>query len=417
MALPSPIRRRPPMSETALTIEGMGRRGEGVAHRDDRTVFVPGTLPDERVVAAGDGDRLALIAIERASPDRIEPFCGSYGRCGGCQLQHWRAEPYRVWKASLISEQLKARGLPHEVSGLLDAHGAGRRRVSLHVRKRDGLVTAGFMEARTHTLLDIARCPILEPDMARAFDIGRAIGARLSDCDVAITSTQTGLDVSVRAERKFAQAEHAKLAAFVTDLRLARLSVNGEVIATAVPPRLEIGKASVALPPGGFLQATVAGEAILAKLVTENCGPAKRIADLFCGVGPFALRLAERASIMALDNDKEAIDALLRAATTTTGLKPIAAEARDLFRRPLMPDELKPFDGVVFDPSRQGAEAQARELAASKVPMIVGVSCNPVTFARDARILVDGGYRLTRVTPVDQFHYSMHVELVARFER
>ena len=405
------------MSEAELKIEGMGRRGEGVARHDDRTVFVPGTLPDETVKAAGDGDRLALVAIERASPDRIEPFCGYYGRCGGCQLQHWREEPYRAWKASLISEQLKARGLPHEVSGLIDAHGQGRRRVSLHVRKRDGVVTAGFMEARTHTLLDIAQCPILEPDMMRAFDIGRAIGAKLSDCDVAITATETGLDVSVRAERKFAQAEHAKLAAFVSDLKLARLSVNGEVIATAVPPRMQIGKASVALPPGGFLQATALGEETLARLVIEALGKSKSVADLFCGIGPFTFRIAERARVEAYDNDRAAVAALNAAAKVTSGLKPITAAARDLFREPLVPNEMKQLDAVVFDPPRAGAEMQAKQLARAKVKTVVAVSCDAATFARDAEILVVGGYALKKVWAVDQFKWSSHVEIVAQFTR
>ena len=405
------------MSEAELKIEGMGRRGEGVARRDDRTVFVPGTLPDETVTAAGDGDRLALVAIERGSPDRIEPFCGYFGRCGGCQLQHWREEPYRAWKASLISEQLKARGLPHEVSGVIDAHGTGRRRVSLHVRKRDGVVTAGFMEARTHTLLDIAQCPILEPDMMRAFDIGRAIGAKLSDCDVAVTSTLTGLDVSVRAERKFAQAEHAKLASFVRDLGLARLTVNSEVIATAVPPRLQIGKASVALPPGGFLQATAVGEETLAQLVIEALGKSKSVADLFCGIGPFTFRIAERARVEALDNDRASVDALNAAAKVTSGLKPITAAARDLFREPLVPNEMKELDAVVFDPPRAGAEMQARQLARSKVKTVVAVSCDAATFARDAEILVAGGYALKKVTAVDQFKWSSHVEIVAQFTR
>ena len=405
------------MSDAELTIEGMGRRGEGVAHLDDRTVFVPGTLPDETVTAAGDGDRLALIAIERASPDRVAPFCSYYGRCGGCQLQHWREEPYRAWKASLVSEQLKARGLPPDVSGIIDAHGSGRRRASLHVRKTDGVVTAGFMEARTHTLLNIALCPILEPDMARAFDIGRAIGAKLSDCDVAVTATQTGLDVSVRAERKFAQAEHAKLAAFVTDLQLARLSVNGEVIATAVPPRMQIGKASVALPPGGFLQATALGEETLAQLVIEALGKSKSVADLFCGIGPFAFRIAERARVEAYDNDRAAIAALNAAAKVTPGLKPITAAARDLFREPLVPNEMKELDAAVFDPPRAGAEMQARQLARSKVKTVVAVSCDASTFARDAEILVGGGYALKKVTAVDQFKWSSHVEIVAQFTR
>lgn len=405
------------MSEAELKIEGMGRRGEGVARLDDRTVFVPGTLPDETVIAAGDGDRLSLVAIERASPDRIEPFCAYYGRCGGCQLQHWREAPYRAWKASLVAEQLKARGLPSEVSGLIDAHGAGRRRASLHVRKRDGVVTAGFMEARSHTLLDIAQCPILEPGMARAFDIGRAIGAKLSDCDVAVTDTLTGLDVSVRAERKFAQAEHARLAAFVTDLKLARLSVNGEVIATAVPPRLQIGKASVALPPGGFLQATALGEETLARLVIEALGRSKSVADLFCGVGPFAFRIAERARVEAYDNDKPAIAALNAAIKATSGLKPMTAAVRDLFREPLVPNEMKELDAVVFDPPRAGAEMQAKQLARSKVKTVVAVSCDAATFARDAEILVAGGYALKKVTAVDQFKWSSHVEIVAQFTR
>ena len=177
-----------------------------------------------------------------------------------------------------------------------------------------------------------------------------------------------------------------------------------------------MGKASVVLPPGAFLQATVEGEAVLARLVAEHAGNAKAVADLFCGVGPFALRLAERARVVAADTDAPAI-AALRQAAKTPGLKPIEAKARDLFRRPFAPDELKSFGAVVFDPPRQGAEAQARQLAASKVPLVVAVSCNAATFARDARLLVDGGYRLTAITPVDQFRYSAHVEIVARFER
>jgi 23S rRNA (uracil1939-C5)-methyltransferase len=181
-------------------------------------------------------------------------------------------------------------------------------------------------------------------------------------------------------------------------------------------PTVRMGKATAALPPGAFLQATAEGEAELARLVLEHAAKARSVADLFCGVGPFALRLAERARVAAADSDAAAI-AALREAAKTPGLKPIAAEARDLFRRPLAPEELKPFDAVVFDPPRQGSEAQARQLAASRVPLIVAVSCNAATFARDARILTDGGYRLTSVTPVDQFRHSAHVEIVGRFER
>ncbi len=405
------------MSEITLHIEGVGRRGEGVARHEGRAVFVPGTLPGEDITAEGTGDRLALAAINVASPERVAPFCKHYGRCGGCQLQHWQEAPYRAWKLSLVSEMLAARGLAPTVAEIIDAHGAGRRRVSLHVRRHEKVVTAGFMEARSHTLLDIDRCPILEPALAHAFDIGRALGGKLGDCDVAVTATATGLDVSVRAERKLLEREHGNLAGFVSALKLARLSVNSEVIATAVPPRLRLGRAEVALPPGSFLQATLAGEETLARLVIESLGKSKSVADLFCGIGPFAFRIAERARVAAFDNDRAAIAALDTAARATSGLKPVTAEVRDLFREPLVPNEMKHIDAAVFDPPRAGAEAQAKQLARSGVKTVVAVSCDAASFARDAEILVAGGYALTRVTAVDQFKWSSHVEVVALFTR
>ncbi len=300
-----------------------------------------------------------------ASPDRVAPFCKHYGRCGGCQLQHWRAEPYQAWKKGLVEQALAAKGITVSVRTLIDAHGVGRRRVILHVRKRGATVTAGYMEARSHNLLDIDHCPILDPALERSFDIARALGAKLADCDVAVSVTRTGLDVSVKAERSIVAQEHAKLATLVNELKLARLSVNGEVMATAIPPRLVIGKAEVVMPPGGFLQATQAGEEALAALVIEGIGKkTKSVADLFCGVGPFALRLAEMFKVEAYDSDRAAIAALNAAAKVTSGLKPLVAAARDLFREPLVPNEMKDFDAVVFDPPRAGAEAQAKQLAA-----------------------------------------------------
>src|SRR6266508_1840912 len=225
------------------------------------------------------------------------------------------------------------------------------------------------------------------------------------------------VDVDVRGSGQLTAARSAELAQVAERHRLARLTRHGELIAQRAAPTVTIGRARVVLPAGAFLQATAAGEAALAKLVAAHCDKAGKIADLFAGVGPFALRLAERARVLAADNDADATAALARAAATTQGLKPIETQARDLFRRPFVPVELKGFDAVVFDPPRQGAQAQARQLAGSAVPLVVAVSCNAATFARDARILVDGGYRLLQVTPVDQFLYSAHVELVGRFER
>lgn len=405
------------MSELTLHVVAMGRRGEGIAHHGGRPVFVPGSLPGEIVRADGAGERLSLIAVEEASPARAEPFCGHYGRCGGCQLQHWREEPYRQWKAGLVAEALAARGLSISLPECRDAHGLGRRRVSIHARRKGSTVVAGFMEARSHTLLDIDACPVLEPALSPAFDVARGIAARLGDCDVAVTATLTGLDVSVRAERRIVETEHAKLADLVTALHLARLTVNAEVIATAVPPRVMIGTADVVLPPGGFLQATQAGEEALAGLVLDHAGRAKMVADLFCGIGPFALRLAQRAKVEAYDSDRAAIAALDSAARSASGLKPITAAVRDLFREPLVPNEMKHLDAVVFDPPRAGAEAQVRQLARSRVKTVVAVSCDASTFARDAELLVGGGYALKRVTAVDQFKWSSHVEVVALFTR
>jgi 23S rRNA (uracil1939-C5)-methyltransferase len=405
------------MTETMLHIDAMGRRGEGIAHHDGQTLYVPRSLPGEDLRVLDEAGRLSIVEITRSSPDRTAAFCKHYDRCGGCQLQHWRDEPYRAWKTGIVEQQLAALGIAMKVSTLIDAHGRGRRRVSIHVRRKDGVVTAGFMEARTHVLLDIDACPILEPQLARGFDIARSLGARLGDCDVALTSTDTGIDVSVKAERKVLQQEHARLAGLIPELALARLSVNGELIATAATPRLGIGRADVAVPPGGFLQATAEGEAALARLVVEGVGKAKQVADLFCGIGPFAFRLAERGKVEAYDNDRAAIAALNAAAKSTPGLKPLIGAARDLFREPLVANEMKNFDAVVFDPPRAGAEAQAKQLAKSKVKTVVAVSCDASSFARDAEVLIGGGYRLTILTAVDQFKWSSHVEMVGVFQR
>jgi 23S rRNA (uracil1939-C5)-methyltransferase len=283
------------------------------------------------------------------------------------------------------------------------------------------VLEVGFTALKAHRVVAIDRCPILAPDLDGAIETAWAIAEALAGArkplDIQVTATETGLDVDVRGSGPLTAARVGELAAIADRRRLARLTRHGEMVAQRTKPMLRIGRTELMLPPGAFLQATAAGEAILARMVATHCAGARTVADLFCGVGPFALRLAERARITAADNDEAAIAALQRAATGAQGLKPIEALGRDLFRRPFVPVELKRFDAVVFDPPRQGAEAQAHALAGSAVATVVAVSCNPGTFARDARILIDGGYRLVRVTPVDQFLYSAHVELVACFQR
>jgi len=271
------------------------------------------------------------------------------------------------------------------------------------------------MAARSHDLIDITACPILVPSLQeRAPALTRPIAATVGNCDVAFTATDTGLDVAVRTDRRI---KPEKLTILAQRSNLARLSLNGEIVLQARPPVVRMGKASVEIPIGSFLQATAMAEASLAALVIEGVGKAKSVADLFCGMGPFTLRLAEKAKVFAADSDKAALAALEKALRFTQGLKPVTMKARDLFREPMVPVELKDMDAVVFDPPRAGAEAQARELAKSKVPVVVGVSCEPKTFARDAAILIAGGYRLEKLTPVDQFAWSTHIELVGVFRR
>jgi 23S rRNA (uracil1939-C5)-methyltransferase len=408
-----------------LTIARLGRRGDGIADTPAGPLFVPFALPGEIVETEawpGHPDRRLPIKIEHASPQRIAPVCPHFGTCGGCALQHWAATRYREWKRGLVVEALSQAGLEAPVDELIDAHGDGRRRAVLHARRgqRD-VLKVGFAAPRAHQIVAIDRCPILAPSLdgavAAAWAIAETIESMRKPLDIQVTASENGLDVDLRGSGPLTVTAMTALARVATRHKLARLTRHGEIVVQRAAPVVTIGRARVALPPGAFLQATAAGEAALAALVLEHCGKAGRIADLFAGVGPFALRLAERARVIAVDSDKDAVAALKRAAETTQGLKAVAAEARDLFRRPLAAAELKPFDVVVFDPPRQGAEAQARALAASGVPVVVAVSCNPATFARDARILVDGGYRLIRVTPIDQFLYSPHVELVAKLEK
>jgi 23S rRNA (uracil1939-C5)-methyltransferase len=408
-----------------IAIARIGHRGDGIADTPAGPIYVPYTLPGETVEVEpwpGHPDRRHLIRVDVASAERIAPVCPHFGTCGGCALQHWSAARYRDWKRALVVEALAQAGLDAPVAGLIDAHGEGRRRAVFHARRgTHDVLEVGFAALRAHHLVAIDRCPVLAPALAGSIEAAWAIAETLErekkPLDIQVTATDAGLDVDVRGSGPLTAARGGELARIAERHRLARLTRHGELVSQRAPPAVTIGRARVLLPPGAFLQATAAGEAALAALVAAHCEGAGRIADLFAGVGPFALRLAEHGRVTAADNDSEAVAALKRAAAATQGLKPVETQLRDLYRRPFVPVELKGFDAVVFDPPRQGAQSQARELAASAVPRVVAVSCNPATFARDARILVDGGYRLAAVTPVDQFLYSAHVELVARFER
>lgn len=406
-----------------LAIVRLGHRGDGIAESPAGPIYVPYTLPGETIEGEpwpGHPDRRHLVRVDAPSPERIAPICPHFGTCGGCALQHWETARYRAWKRDLLVAALRQAGIETAVDDLIDAHGEGRRRAVFHARHgAKDVLQVGFAAFSTHHIVPIDRCPILAPGLAGAIEaawtIAEALGGQ-KPLDIHATASDTGLDVDVRGSGPLNPTQSVALARLAEARRLARLTRHGELVARRAQPTVRMGRATVPLPPGAFLQATAAGEEALARLVAAHVGEAKSVADLFCGVGPFALRLAERAKVTAADSDEAAVVAL-REAAKAPGLKPIAAERRDLFRRPMLAQEFAGIDAVVFDPPRQGAEAQARALAAGKVPVIVAVSCNPGTFARDAKILIDGGYRLGTVTPVDQFRYSAHVEIVARLVR
>jgi 23S rRNA (uracil1939-C5)-methyltransferase len=409
-----------------LIIDHVGHLGDGVAFAGGDTLYVPYTLGGETVevdaVPGHHPDRRRLLQVERSSPERIAPICQHFGICGGCAIQHWESERYRAWKRSLVIETLAQAEITCEVQPLIDAHGLGRRRMTLHARLgTHDVLKVGFAAANSHDIVPVDRCPILDPALDGALDAAWAIAEPLKPTgkplDIQFTATNAGLDVDLRGSGPLPPAMIVTLSRVAEQHHLARLTRHGELVLMRTPPTITIGTAEVTLPPGSFLQATVAGETALAALVSEHCRRAKNVADLFCGVGPFALRLAAKSRIWAYDSDEGSVAALQKAANATAGLKPVKGERRDLFRRPLVPQELRDFDAVVFDPPRQGALAQAQQLAASRVPVIVAVSCNVATFARDAGILMDAGYRIEGVTPVDQFRYTPHVELVARFAR
>lgn len=410
------------VSTPVVTIDHLGHRGDGVAFDGGREVFVPYTLPGEQVRLPSGDDRRMASEIIQPSPARVEPACPWFMRCGGCALQHAGRAFELQWKRSLVVDALAQRGIEADVQPCLDAHGEGRRRITLHVRKTEAGMQAGLMAARSHALVAIDRCPLLVPALQPAISVARAIGNLLAGknkpLDVQVTATRAGLDVDVRGVGDINQTLRQKLGDEASAKNLARISLHGEFIAARHPPMIAMGDALVEIPAGGFLQATALAEEMLAERVISGLGKAASVLDLFSGCGPFALRIARRVRVHAVEYDKGSIAALGKAVRNTQGLKPVTAEARDLYRRPLLGPELDAYDAVVFDPPRNGAEAQAREMAKTKkLKTIAAVSCNPATFARDARILMDGGWYLQHVTPVDQFRHAAHVELVGIFRR
>lgn len=406
----------------AIDVARLGAQGDGIADTPSGPVFVPYALAGERVQADVRGERARLIAVIDASPDRIAPVCRHFTHCGGCAVQHLRTPAYLAWKRELVAAAFAARGIDAPIGHVATVGLGARRRASFSARRTGRGVVLGFYEAKGVDIVDLQECPVTASAIARALPglrrLVEPLMSRRAPGRVVVTLAANGLDVAIEDVPGNPSMEVREfLAREATALKLARLTLAGDTLYQATVPAVRFGTANVVLPARSFLQSAPAAETEMVRLVTQAVGESKRVVDLFCGMGTFTFPLAQRAPVLAVDGDKAAITALANSANRTPGLKPIETKLRDLFREPLSVKELQGSDAAVFDPPRAGAATQAAALAASGVKTIAAVSCNPATLARDARILIDGGFKLERVTPIDQFLYSPHIEAVAVLRR
>ena len=406
-----------PEPEEVVEIRALGHAGDGVT---DEGLFVPFTLPGDIVRIEREGNRARLLQLISPGPSRIAPPCPHFGRCGGCALQHVERALYLKWKRDLVVTALRQRGFNDVTVDDIHAVPPGtRRRANFKAQRTTSGVQLGFYEAQSRILVDLRDCPVLVPELAALLpplrkQLINVLQANQS-AELLATATDSGIDIDLKLKAARSADLLSALSQFGAALKLARLSWNGDEVAVTQQPSMRVGRFSVALPPDAFLQPTREGERFLQEAVMSSVGKARRVADLFCGCGTFALGLADAPVVHAVDSVQAQVEALGAAAKRGNGK--VTTEVRDLFRRPLLPAELARFDAVVLDPPRPGAAEQAKALAKSEVPGVLYVSCNAASFARDARILADGGYRLVSVRPLDQFVWSPHVELFAEFSR
>lgn len=410
-----------------LRIENLGSRGDGLAPLRGATAYVDGALPGELVEARitgrrGDGYAAATCDIVEASPARRQPPCPQAATCGGCALQHANDDLYRHWKQDLLTDALRRRGLDEAiVEDLAVAPPASRRRARLGIKQRAGQPVVGFRARQSHRVVPIDGCLVLTPPLMRAIERLRPLLGDVGARELELTESATGIDVVMHGGALPGLDDLQRITDAAHDGDLARVVWRQRNTLTPIlsrrDPRLTFGDVQVNLPPGAFVQPTVWGEERLANHVAACVAGADHIADLYAGLGTFGLRLAAKHRVTAVEGVSAMADAMKQAANRLGMAGRLTVERRDLARAPLSAAELDRFDAVVFDPPRQGAREQSQHLAASRVPCVVAVSCHPGSFSRDARILVDGGYRLDTIWPVDQFLWSHHLELVAVFRR
>lgn len=417
--------------EIELDIERLGGRADGVGNVDGHKIFVPFTVPGDRVrVRLGErrdeGTRAQLVEILKAGQDRVEPPCPHFMRCGGCAVQHLSPGAEQAWKRQLIVDALGRRGLDDVVvSETIPVPPNSRRRTTFTVFNAGGRILLGYLARGSHRVVPIQSCGVLDPSLSQLIEplgsLARDLPIPKKGLGISLTKTTSGIDAVIGGRKDLTLEQRERLTDFALQQDFARLSWGAkhpETIIVQRPPLVEFGGVAVEPPPDGFLQASPAAEAILIEHVVHHLGECAEVADLFTGIGTFALTLsASGAHVMAYDGDDAAIAALTGAVNRSAGRLKLTAQSQDLERNPLIPEAFKDIDGVVLDPPRAGAKRQCAALSSSTARKIAYVSCNPGTFARDARKLVDGGYTLLSVVPVNQFPWSPHVELIGCFER
>ena len=392
-----------------LNTDAIGVSSEGV--------HIPRALPDETVEIGDDGS----AKIITPSHQRVKPPCPHYKACGGCSLQHANDEFVAGWKVDVLRKALDTKSVDAPDITTYTSPAQSRRRAKFSATRTKKGAMVGFMAARSNILIPISTCLVVDPKLVEALptleELTVEFASRKEVLGLQVTTSDDGLDVVIDTDRPLTDALRQQLALFAQKNSLARLAWKDEVIVTIRQPAQTFGSVTVVPPSGSFLQATPQAEKMMAQTVIECVGDATAVLDLFAGVGTFALQLANTSKVHAVEGDAEMMAALDTGWRKSSGLKHVSTETRDLFRRPLLPDEMAKFDVIVIDPPRAGAQAQFTEIAQSNIAKVVSISCNPVSFARDAAILTGAGYRLRQLWVVDQFRWSSHIEVIGYFEK
>jgi 23S rRNA (uracil1939-C5)-methyltransferase len=404
-----------------VQIEKLGSKGDGVAIYNGEEIFVPFTVPGEQVEGDIEDGRMAKPRILKPVPQRVKAPCSHFKSCGGCVTQHISGEFLADWKRELVRDALSKQGLKSEMRETITSPPQSRRRAVFTGKRAKNGAFLGFHARGTSQVIPINHCTLVHPEIMQSFDGLKALvqiaASRKSEVRVSVTTSLGGLDISLNDALLMDNKIRSQVVKITHDHGFGRVFWNREMVLERLPAQQKFGTAFVTPPDGSFLQATQEGETALVDNVQDIVGQSKIVADLFSGCGTLTLPLAKTTEVFAFESDASMLAALDKGWRAATGLKKVETKTRDLFRNPLLEDELNRFDAVVLDPPRAGARAQVEQLAQSIVKTVAFVSCNPATFARDARMLVDGGYTLEWVQTVDQFIWSSHCELVAHFSR